>query len=55
MEADKTHAESLQEVAEKTAEVDRLLAKAKKLSAELVTTVEKLNSAVEVKEPKDGN
>jgi hypothetical protein len=48
-------AEEMSDVAEKTAEVDRLLAQAKKLSAELVATVNLLNSVVVTKESKDGN
>jgi len=55
METGKQHSEELSGVAEKTAEVDRLLAEAKKLSAELVATVNLLNSVVETEEPKDGN
>lgn len=55
METGKPHAEDLRGVAEKTAEVDRLLAQAKKLSAELVATVNMLNSVVVSKESKDGN
>jgi hypothetical protein len=55
MKPDNSRDEDLRDVAEKSAEVDRLLAQAKKLSAELVATVNMLNSVVVTKEQKDGN
>jgi hypothetical protein len=55
METSRPYTEDLSGVADKSAEVDRLLAQAKKLSAELVATVNMLNSAVVTEEKKDGN
>ena len=55
MEAGKSHAASLDDVIEKAVEVDQIVSRAKKLSEELIATVDILNSAIEHQEPSDGN
>ena len=45
----------LSELAEKAAEVERIITQARKLSDELITTVSMLNSVVQDQEQKDGN
>jgi hypothetical protein len=45
----------LSDLAEKAAEVERLITQAQKLSDELSTTVGMLNSVVQDQERKDGN
>ena len=55
MEPREPNEKDIRDIAQKSAEVDRLLAQAKKLSAELVATVSMLNFAVATKEQKDGN
>jgi hypothetical protein len=55
MEPDEPHMTDLSDVAAKAVEVDRIIAQAKKLSDELITTVGMLNSIAQPREQKDGH